>query len=144
MYFTAIINETDVTRFDSAIRKVFKEVDIFQKITLQEKCTIFQQRYDSTLKMWVDMESPFAAIMEIITLLVENDQPVIIVGELETRLVLRSLENKLLDDQQEKKIVVNMTLSSEMKKSQCLENILNHLERKVKRNEKELVKMVTS
>ena len=70
MYFTAIINETDVTRFDSAIRKVFKEVDIFQKITLQEKCTIFQQRYDSTLKMWVDMESPFAAIMEIITLLV--------------------------------------------------------------------------
>lgn len=130
MYFTAIINETDVTRFDSAIRKVFKEVDIFQKITLQEKCTIFQQRYDSTLKMWVDMESPFAAIMEIITLLVENDQPVIIVGELETRLVLRSLENKLLDDQQEKKIVVNMTLSSEMKKSQCLENILSHLERK--------------
>ena len=129
MNFTAIINETDVTRFDSAIRKVFKEVDIFQKITLQEKCTIFQQRYDSTLKMWVDLESPFAAIMEIITLLVENDQPVIIVGELETRLVLGSLENKLQACSQEK-IVVKMTLSSEMKKSQCLENILNHLERK--------------
>ena len=129
MYFIAIINETDVTRFDSAIRKVFKEVDIFQKITLQEKCTIFQQRYDSTLKMWVDLESPFAAIMEIITLLVENDQPVIIVGELETRLVLRSLENKLRESQAEK-IVVNMTLSSEMKKSQCLENILSQLERK--------------
>ena len=63
-----------MTRFDAAIRKVFKEVDIFQKITLQEKCAVFQQKYDSKLKMWIDMESPFAAIMEIITLLLENNQ----------------------------------------------------------------------
>ena len=78
MILSAITNETDVTRFDAAIRKVFKEVDIFQKITLQEKCAVFQQKYDSKLKMWIDMESPFAAIMEIITLLLENNQPVII------------------------------------------------------------------
>ena len=118
-----------MTRFDAAIRKVFKEVDIFQKITLQEKCTVFQQKYDSKLKMWVDMESPFAAIMEIITLLLDNDKPVIIVGELETRLVLRSLESKL-HEKPDTKIVVKMTLSSEMKKSYCLDTILKHLSEK--------------
>ena len=117
-----------MTRFDGAIRKVFKEVDIFQKITLLEKCLVFQQKYDSKLKMWIDTESPFAAIMEIVTLLIENDKPVIIVGELETRLILRSLENKL--QEKSDKIVVKITLSSEMKKSLCLDKIVEQLERK--------------
>ena len=63
------------------------------------------------------------------TWFMDDPQPVIIVGELETRLVLRSLESKLQDDP-DHKVVVKITLSSEMKNSYCLDNILKHLEPK--------------
>lgn len=117
-------HEEDVAKFDATIRKVVKEVEMFQKVALLEKCNIFLQKFDPKAKTWVDVEHPINAIMEIIQLLLVNDQPVIIVGHLETRIILRNLEARWQGS------VLKMNFGSEMSKDLCMQQLLKLLTKK--------------
>ena len=120
--FGAVLQgEDDVTKFDNAIRKAIKESEIFQKIALIEKCNIFQQTFDPKLKMWVDKESPFAAILDLIKSLLENDKPVILVGDLETKIILRILESQWSTDNEDNGSVLKMTIGSQTTKETCMD-----------------------
>ena len=57
--------EDDVAKFDTAIRKILKEAEIFQKISLVEKTNIFQQKFDVKKKAWVDVDHPVNAVLEV-------------------------------------------------------------------------------
>ena len=119
--FGAVLQEEDdVTKFDNAIRKAIKESEIFQKIALIEKCNIFQQTFDPKLKIWEDKESPFAAILELIKCLLANDKPVILVGDLETKIILRILESQWADNE-DNGSVLKMTIGSQTTKETCMD-----------------------
>lgn len=121
-------DEEDVAKFDSAIRKVVKEVDLFQKIAILEKSNIFQQKFDPKMKMWVDMEHPINAIIEVIHLLLQADHPVIVVGHLETRIILRNLESKWQTEVGGS--VLKMNFGSEMSKDICMQQLIQRLSKK--------------
>lgn len=124
--FGAVLQgEDDVTKFDNAIRKAIKESEIFGgKIALIEKCNIFQQTFDPKLKMWVDRESPFAAILDLIKCLLEADKPVILVGDLETKILLRNLESQwATGDNGENGTVLKMTIGSQTTKETCMDKL---------------------
>ncbi len=126
-YGATLQDDEDIAKFDSAIRKVTKEVELFQKVTLLEKASIFQQKFDPKSKTWHDMEHPINAILEIIHLMLINDIPVIVVGHLETRIILRNLESKWSNDNGS---VLKMNFGSEMSKDICIQQLLSVLKRK--------------
>ena len=121
-YGAVLQDEADVTKFDNAMRKAIKESEIFQKISLIEKCNIFQQVFDPKLKMFVDKETPINAILDLVKTLLENDKPVILVGDLETRIILRNLESQWNESGQTGG-VLKMTFGSQTTKENCMEKL---------------------
>jgi flagellar biosynthesis GTPase FlhF/predicted nucleic acid-binding Zn-ribbon protein len=116
-------SQGDVRKFDAGIRTAINENDYLQNIGVLEKgISVFQQKFDRDLKKWVAVESSLDAVQQVIELLVENDEPILLVGDLETRILLRAIESKWDDIN-----VVKTTPGSQMTKETCMAQILSHL-----------------
>ena len=74
--------------------------------------------------MWIDVEHPINAIMEVVLLLLTNGHPVIVAGGLETRIILRNLQTKWNGS------VLKLNFGSEMSMDNCMKQLMQHLNRK--------------
>ena len=75
--------------------------------------------------MWVDVEHPINAILDICLLLLKNGHPVIVTGGLETRIILRNLQTKWQPNS-----VLKLNFGSEMSMDNCMSQLTQHLSRK--------------
>ena len=120
------------------------------KVTLLENVSIFQQKFDPERKIWEDQGSSFKSIIDVMTLLANENEPMLLVGGLESNFLLKAFESRWKAQQQSAKkdsdgvddeeevgegaVVVSVTPGSQMTKEACLNRVLEMMEPKGEHN----------
>ena len=120
-----IQEKQEVQQFDAAVRKALKGDENLQKVEILENVSIFQQKFDPGRKIWVDQGSALVAVLEVMNLLAENFEPILLVGSLESRFVLKAFESKWSSTLGEEGLVVHLNPGSQVKKRDCLARVLD-------------------
>ena len=116
----------DIKQFETAIRTAIKDDSLFEMVNPLEHETLFQQKYSVADRTWIKLKSTLDGALHIMDLLVQNDQPVMIIGGRESSLLCKAFMSTNVNKMNSYLIQPG----NEMSKEDCIQEICRTLSKK--------------